>query len=134
MCYAGATDIITANTEVATEMGSQLLQYLGANANGVRVLVRELRKQMDNHVIELAEELASDKKQQPKDPDGYVYKVDQSLLSSAVSPPNAASSLESTLPYASIGSRLLSRMMLTFYIQLFTIIYLACRRTLETHS
>ena len=32
---AGATDIITANTEVATEMGSQLLQYLGANANGV---------------------------------------------------------------------------------------------------
>ena len=32
---AGASDIITANTEVATEMGSQLLQSLGANANGV---------------------------------------------------------------------------------------------------
>ena len=81
---AGATDIITANTEVATEMGSQLLGYLGANANGVRVLVRELRKQMDNHVIELAEELMSDKQHLPKDPDGYVYKVDQKLLSSAV--------------------------------------------------
>ncbi len=95
-CNAGATDIITANTEVATEMGSQLLQYLGANANGVRVLVRELRKQMDNHVIELAEELASDKQHQPKDPDGYVYKVDQSLLSSAVepAPPPAATSVE----------------------------------------
>ena len=113
MGNAGATDIITANTEVATEMGSQLLQYLGANANGVRVLVRELRKQMDNHVIELAEELASDKQHQPKDPDGYVYKVDQSLLSSAVSPPNAASSPERTLPHASLGSRLLSRVMLT---------------------
>ena len=39
---AGATDIITANTEVATEMGSQLLQYLGANANGVSVKVCRL--------------------------------------------------------------------------------------------
>lgn len=37
---AGATDIITANTEVATEMGSQLLQSLGANANGVSVTCR----------------------------------------------------------------------------------------------
>ena len=55
-------------------------------ARQVRVLVRELRKQMDGHIIELAEELASDAQQQPKDPDGYVYKVDQSLLSSAVSP------------------------------------------------
>ena len=35
---AGATDIITANTEVATEMGSQLLQSLGANANRVSYL------------------------------------------------------------------------------------------------
>ena len=51
----------------------------------VRVLVRELRKQMDNHIVELSEELKADKQQQPKDPDGYVYKVDQSLLSSAVS-------------------------------------------------
>lgn len=81
---AGATDIITANTEVATEMGSQLLGYLGAHANGVRILVRELRKQMDNHVVELAEELMSDTQHLPKDPDGYVYKVDQKLLSSAV--------------------------------------------------
>ena len=47
--------------------------------------MRELRKQMDGHIIELAEELASDAQQQPKDPDGYVYKVDQSLLSTAVS-------------------------------------------------
>lgn len=85
LCFAGATDIITANTEVATEMGSQLLQYLGANQNGVRILVRELRKQMDNHVIELADELAADTSHMPKDPDGYVYKVDQKLLSSAVS-------------------------------------------------
>ncbi len=68
-------------------MGSQLLSYLGANANGVRVLVRELRKQMDNHVVELAEELMSDAQHLPKDPDGYVYKVDQKLLSSAVRPP-----------------------------------------------
>ena len=83
-CSTGATDIITANTEVATEMGSRLLGYLGANANGVRILVRELRKQMDSHVVELAEELMSDKQHLPKDPDGYVYKVDQKLLSSAV--------------------------------------------------
>lgn len=48
------------------------------------MLVRELRKQMDNHVIELAEELANDAQHQPKDPDGYVYRVDQKLLSSAV--------------------------------------------------
>lgn len=33
---AGASTVITANTEVATEMGSQLLFDLGANANGVR--------------------------------------------------------------------------------------------------
>ena len=60
-------------------------QLTACAACQVRVLVRELRKQMDNHVVELAEELASDSQQQPKDPDGYVYKVDQSLLSSAVS-------------------------------------------------
>lgn len=94
----GATDIITANTEVATEMGSQLLSYLGANANGVRVLVRELRKQMENHVVELAEELLSDTQHLPKDPDGYVYKVDQSLLSSAVRPPPCLSVCGQRIP------------------------------------
>jgi CPA2 family monovalent cation:H+ antiporter-2 len=33
---AGASTVITANTEVATEMGSQILFDLGANLNGVR--------------------------------------------------------------------------------------------------
>ena len=34
---AGASNVVTANTEVAMEMGSSLLFDLGANANGVRI-------------------------------------------------------------------------------------------------
>jgi hypothetical protein len=34
---AGASSVVTANTEVAMEMGSSLLFDLGANASGVRL-------------------------------------------------------------------------------------------------
>lgn len=52
---AGASSVITANTEVATEMGSQILYDLGASASGVRphplhccvvVLLRALTSKM----------------------------------------------------------------------------------------
>ncbi|BDA40681.1 Glutathione-regulated potassium-efflux system protein KefB [Coccomyxa sp. Obi] len=77
---AGASTVITANTEVATEMGSQLLFGLGANANGVRVLVNELRKQVDARVGELADDLAAEPQHASGDPDALVFRVDQKLL------------------------------------------------------
>lgn len=53
----------------------------------VRFLVNELRKQVDTHVGELADDLEA----QPQhsslgDPDNYLFKVDQKLLPPAVSP------------------------------------------------
>ncbi|EIE26679.1 hypothetical protein COCSUDRAFT_52422 [Coccomyxa subellipsoidea C-169] len=83
---AGASTVITANTEVATEMGSQLLFGLGANANGVRVLVNELRKQVDTRVGELADDLVAEPQHASGDPDGLIFKVDQKLLPPAVRP------------------------------------------------
>ena len=43
---AGATDVVTANTEAGTAMGSRLLNSFGAKDNALQVLTQALRKQV----------------------------------------------------------------------------------------
>ena len=69
----------------------QVHQKFSADGNAlyaaqVRVLVNELRKQVDTRVGELADDLAAEPQHASGDPDALIFKVDQKLLPPAVRP------------------------------------------------
>lgn len=58
----------------------------------VRVLVNELRKQVDARVGELADDLMAEPQHASGDPDALVFRVDQKLLPPAVRPASHSAS------------------------------------------